>query len=63
MSKLKLINAFTLEKLLFSLGFQKVRQKGSHALNLYDKINPFKEYKRKGSGLHKRRMYSIWRIC
>jgi predicted RNA binding protein YcfA (HicA-like mRNA interferase family) len=31
MSKLKLINALTLEKLLFDLGFQKIRQKGSHA--------------------------------
>ncbi len=30
MSKLKVIDAKTLEKLLFHLGFQKVRQKGSH---------------------------------
>ncbi len=31
MSKLKLINARTMEKLLLRLGFEKVRQKGSHA--------------------------------
>jgi predicted RNA binding protein YcfA (HicA-like mRNA interferase family) len=31
LSKLKLINAKTMEKLLFRLGFEKVRQKGSHA--------------------------------
>lgn len=31
MSKLKLINARQMEKLLFRLGFEKVRQKGSHA--------------------------------
>ena len=31
MSKLKLINAKTMEKLLLRLGFVKVRQKGSHA--------------------------------
>lgn len=31
MSKLKLINAKQMEKLLFRLGFEKVRQKGSHA--------------------------------
>lgn len=31
MSKLKLINAKTMEKLLLELGFEKVRQKGSHA--------------------------------
>lgn len=30
MSKLKLVDAQTMEKLLFSLGFKKVRQKGSH---------------------------------
>jgi len=30
LSKLKLINAKTMEKLLFRLGFKKVRQKGSH---------------------------------
>ena len=30
MSKLKLINAIDLERLLFQLGFEKVRQKGSH---------------------------------
>ena len=30
MSKLKLISARTAEKLLFSIGFKKVRQKGSH---------------------------------
>ncbi len=30
MSKLKLINARTMEKLLFRLGFEKKRQKGSH---------------------------------
>ena len=31
MSKLKLVNAKTMEKLLLLLGFEKVRQKGSHA--------------------------------
>ena len=31
MSKLKLIDARRMEKLLFRLGFEKVRQKGSHA--------------------------------
>ena len=31
MSRLKLVNARTMEKLLFRLGFEKVRQKGSHA--------------------------------
>ncbi|MGQ9780180.1 MAG: type II toxin-antitoxin system HicA family toxin [Bacillota bacterium] len=31
MSKLPLIDAKTMEKLLFMLGFQKIRQKGSHA--------------------------------
>ncbi len=31
MSKLKLIDAKTMEKLLFRSGFVKVRQKGSHA--------------------------------
>jgi predicted RNA binding protein YcfA (HicA-like mRNA interferase family) len=31
MSKLSLIDASSLEKLLFKLGFTKVRQKGSHA--------------------------------
>ena len=31
MSKLKLIDAKQMEKLVFSLGFEKVRQKGSHA--------------------------------
>lgn len=31
MSKLQLIDAQTMEKLLFLLGFKKVRQKGSHA--------------------------------
>ena len=31
MSKLKLINAKTMEKLLLRQGFEKVRQKGSHA--------------------------------
>lgn len=30
MSKLKLINAKEMEKLLLRLGFEKVRQKGSH---------------------------------
>ncbi len=30
MSKLKLIDAQTMEKLLFLLGFERVRQKGSH---------------------------------
>jgi predicted RNA binding protein YcfA (HicA-like mRNA interferase family) len=30
-SKLKLVNAKTMEKLLLELGFEKVRQKGSHA--------------------------------
>jgi predicted RNA binding protein YcfA (HicA-like mRNA interferase family) len=31
-SKLKLINATKLEKILFRLGFEKIRQKGSHVL-------------------------------
>ena len=31
MSRLQLINAKTMEKLLLRLGFEKVRQKGSHA--------------------------------
>jgi predicted RNA binding protein YcfA (HicA-like mRNA interferase family) len=31
LSRLKLINAKTMEKLLLRLGFEKVRQKGSHA--------------------------------
>ena len=31
MSKLKIINAKIMEKLLFKIGFLKVRQKGSHA--------------------------------
>ena len=31
MSKLRLIDASRMEKLLFRLGFEKVRQKGSHA--------------------------------
>ena len=31
MSKLLLIDAQTMEKLLFHLGFQRIRQKGSHA--------------------------------
>ena len=31
MSRLKIINALKMEKLLFHLGFEKVRQKGSHA--------------------------------
>ncbi|HEC99023.1 MAG TPA: addiction module toxin, HicA family [Proteobacteria bacterium] len=30
MSKLKLIDAQTMEKLLFLLGFKRIRQKGSH---------------------------------
>jgi len=30
-SKLRLINAKTMEKLLLGLGFEKIRQKGSHA--------------------------------
>jgi predicted RNA binding protein YcfA (HicA-like mRNA interferase family) len=30
-SKLKLVDARTMDKLLLRLGFQKVRQKGSHA--------------------------------
>lgn len=30
MSKLKLVNAKKMEKLLLELGFEKVRQKGSH---------------------------------
>ena len=30
MSKLKIIDAKRMEKLLFQLGFEKVRQKGSH---------------------------------
>lgn len=32
MSKLPIIDAQTMEKLLFKLGFVKVRQKGSHAI-------------------------------
>ena len=32
MSRLILINAKAFERLLFTLGFQKVRQKGSHAI-------------------------------
>ena len=32
MSRLKLINARTMEKLLLKIGFAKTRQKGSHAL-------------------------------
>lgn len=31
MSKLQLVDAQTIEKLLFRAGFKKVRQKGSHA--------------------------------
>lgn len=31
MSRLELINAKTMEKLLLRLGFEKVRQRGSHA--------------------------------
>lgn len=31
MSRLKLVNAKTMEKLLLRLGFEKVRKKGSHA--------------------------------
>ena len=31
MTKLRLIDALQIEKLLFKLGFEKVRQKGSHA--------------------------------
>lgn len=31
MSKLKIIDARMMEKLLFKIGFQKIRQKGSHA--------------------------------
>ena len=31
MTKLRIIDAKTMENLLFSLGFEKVRQKGSHA--------------------------------
>ena len=31
MSRLRLIDALTMEKLLFYLGFSKVRQRGSHA--------------------------------
>ena len=30
MSKLRLIDAQTMEKLLFHLGYQRIRQKGSH---------------------------------
>lgn len=30
MSKLKIIDALTMERLLFQLGFSRVRQKGSH---------------------------------
>ena len=36
MSKLKLINAKTMEKLLLELGFEKTRQKGSHAFYRHD---------------------------
>ena len=36
MSKLKLINAKTMEKLLLELGFEKIRQKGSHAFYRHD---------------------------
>lgn len=32
MSKLQIIDAVKMEKLLFYLGFEKTRQKGSHAL-------------------------------
>lgn len=32
MSRLQIINARQMEKLLFYLGFEKVRQKGSHVL-------------------------------
>jgi len=35
MSKLKIINAKKMQKLLLSLGFEKVRQKGSHVLYRY----------------------------
>jgi predicted RNA binding protein YcfA (HicA-like mRNA interferase family) len=31
LSRLKLVNAKTMERLLLRLGFEKVRQKGSHA--------------------------------
>jgi len=31
LTKLRIIDAKTMENLLFSLGFEKVRQKGSHA--------------------------------
>jgi len=31
MSKLRLIDARSMEKLLFNLGFERIRQKGSHA--------------------------------
>lgn len=31
MSRLPIVDAKTLERVLFSLGFQRVRQKGSHA--------------------------------
>ena len=31
MSKLTLIDAYSLEKMLFNLGFEKTRQRGSHA--------------------------------
>ncbi len=37
MTKLRLIDATTMEKLLFSLGFVKTRQKGSHVF--YRHIN------------------------
>ncbi|MGD0486670.1 MAG: type II toxin-antitoxin system HicA family toxin [Syntrophorhabdales bacterium] len=36
MSKLPLVDAATLEKLLLSLGFVKTRQKGSHAFYRHD---------------------------
>ncbi len=38
MSKLQLIDARKMEKLLFSLGFEKTRQKGSHAFFRHNKL-------------------------
>jgi predicted RNA binding protein YcfA (HicA-like mRNA interferase family) len=35
LSRLKLIDAKTMEKLLLRLGFEKVRQKGSHAFYMH----------------------------
>ena len=49
MSKLKLINAKTMEKLLLRLGFVKVRQKGSHAFYRHSdgRVTPVPHHKAK----------------